>query len=153
MDEIHLLQSNSIRDAITPSLGMPHMSLLCCCCYMKLLCCLGVLLLTQSPLMVGLRHIVILFLLVRHRALLPRPLCQGQPRARMMCSCCCPCRCCAAALVLLLLCMCYCCAVLMLLLCVRQVSAADPREHGYCASQPFSVREADWWADESMARF
>ena len=79
------------------------------------------------------------FLLVRHRAPLPRLLCQGQPRACMMCYCCCFCCRCSAAARELLLYMCCCRAVLLLLLCPRYVFAADPGEHGYYASQPFSV--------------
>ena len=62
-----------------------------------------------------------LFLLVRHRALLPR----------LMCYYSCACRCSADDLVLLLIRCYYCVVLLLLLLCLRYVFAANPRENGY----------------------
>ena len=115
--------------------------LLCYCRFVQLLCCFAVAAAAHAVRLteqVGIGYIIMSFLLVRHRAPLPRLMCQGQPRACTMCYCGCSCRCSAAALVPLL-CTCYYCPVLLLLLlCLRIFFVAIPRENGYYASHPLS---------------
>ena len=76
---------------------------------------------------------------VRHQAPLPPLMCQGQPRACMMCYFGCSCRSSAPALVLLLCTCYYYCAILPLfLLCLRYLFVANPLGNGYYASHPLS---------------
>ena len=106
--------------------------LFCCCC-----CCSR-----SPPHGVGRPDIYVFFLLVRHRPPLPRLLCQGQPRACMMCYCCCRYSDAAAMHVLLLCCsaaaaaaaaamsaICFCCKPPRALLLCKSISLGNVSSH------------------------